>query len=103
MEPPSFFGAAPNLPSDAIFALTAKFNSDDSPLKVNLGQGAYRDEKGSPWVLPSVVEARRRLARGRLEHEYLPILGLPEFRSAACKLAVGPQAFSTLQYRVGSV
>lgn len=28
-------------------------------MKVNLGIGAYRDENGKPWILPSVREAEK--------------------------------------------
>jgi hypothetical protein len=100
MDPDSFFKSARRIPRDPIFALTEKYNHDESPLKVNLGQGAYRDENGSPWTLPSVAEARRRLASGKLDHEYLPILGLTEFRMAACKLALGLKTFAATRHRV---
>ena len=97
----SFFESAPRFPKDAIFALTAKYNDDLSLVKANLGQGSYRDEDGLPWVLPSVREARRRVANRKLDHEYLPILGLQEFRTAVCKLVFGADAYALIQHRVG--
>ena len=30
------------------------FKADTDPRKINLGVGAYRDDKGKPYVLPSV-------------------------------------------------
>jgi aspartate/tyrosine/aromatic aminotransferase len=30
------------------------FKADSNPLKINLGVGAYRDDKGKPYILPSV-------------------------------------------------
>lgn len=81
--------SAPRIEPDAIFALTAQYNGDASVNKVNLGQGTYRDENGLPWVLPSVSAARRTLAEQGLNHEYLPILGLANFRKAACELVIG--------------
>lgn len=39
---------------DAIFALMAKCKADPFKQKVDLGVGAYRDNSGSPWVLPVV-------------------------------------------------
>lgn len=44
----------PVLPLAESFALTAAYNADSFPDKVNLGQGVYRDENSRPWVLPSV-------------------------------------------------
>ncbi|KIW91458.1 uncharacterized protein Z519_08354 [Cladophialophora bantiana CBS 173.52] len=42
----SFFETAPRLPEDAVFALTTEYRDDLSPMKVNLGQGSYRNEDG---------------------------------------------------------
>jgi aspartate aminotransferase len=30
------------------------FKADTNPLKINLGVGAYRDDNGKPYILPSV-------------------------------------------------
>ncbi|EXJ71670.1 uncharacterized protein A1O5_05478 [Cladophialophora psammophila CBS 110553] len=97
-----FFAAAPRLPKDAIFALTAECRDDLSPVKVNLGQGSYHDENGFPWVLPAVCRARRRLARLDLDHEYLPILGLPEFRAAAAELVFGTESYAAIRPRIAT-
>ena len=39
---------------DSIFKLTAAYQADTFPQKVNLGVGAYRDDNNKPWVLPVV-------------------------------------------------
>ncbi|RDW90650.1 uncharacterized protein DSM5745_02425 [Aspergillus mulundensis] len=85
----SLFSSAPYIPPDAIFALTAQYNVDPSPVKVNLGQGTYRDDNGQPWVLPSVREARKAILENGLYHEYLPILGLKGLRDGVAKLIFG--------------
>lgn len=41
-------------PPDAILGVTEAFKKDNSPKKMNLGVGAYRDDAGKPYVLPSV-------------------------------------------------
>ncbi|KAJ9653769.1 Aspartate aminotransferase, cytoplasmic, partial [Coniosporium apollinis] len=64
----SFFSSTPRIPKDAIFALTAQYKSDSSPIKVNLGQGTYQDDAGQPWILPAVAEARRRVQNRKLDH-----------------------------------
>lgn len=96
----SWFGQARFIPPDAIFALTAQYNSDPFPKKVNLGQGTYRDENGKPWVLPSVQKSRQMLLSQGLNHEYLPILGLADFRDSAAELALGPELFAAKRERV---
>ncbi|KAG9953789.1 aromatic-amino-acid aminotransferase, partial [Aureobasidium melanogenum] len=85
----SWFIAAEYVPPDAIFALTAQYLKDPSLLKVNLGQGTYRDHDGKPWVLPSVRQAREQLLTEGLDHEYLPILGLHDFRERAAETVLG--------------
>ncbi|KAL4965672.1 pyridoxal phosphate-dependent transferase [Aspergillus stella-maris] len=85
----SFFSSAPYIPPDAIFALTAEYLADPSPVKVNLGQGTYRDNNGQPWVLPSVQKARKILEEKGLLHEYLPILGLKGLRDRTSELVFG--------------
>ena len=95
----SWFDQARFIPPDAIFALTAQYIADQSPKKVNLGQGTYRDENGNPWVLPSVRNSRKLLSQ-ELNHEYLPIAGLADFRKEAAKLALGPELFQKQQDKV---
>lgn len=41
-------------PPDAILGVTEAFKRDTNPKKINLGVGAYRDDNGKPFVLPSV-------------------------------------------------
>merc|ERR1712018_635299 len=41
-------------PPDAILGVTEAFKKDNNPKKMNLGVGAYRDDNGQPFVLPSV-------------------------------------------------
>lgn len=42
---------------------------------MNLAIGAYRDEGGSPLVLPSVRVAEKRLLEKNVNKEYAPITG----------------------------
>lgn len=41
-------------PPDVILGITEAYKKDPNPNKVNLGVGAYRDDEGKPFVLPSV-------------------------------------------------
>ncbi len=65
----------PTLPSDPILKLPIAFKNDPRSHKINLGVGAYRDQNGLPWVLPSVKETEMRLLSQKLNKEYLPIEG----------------------------
>jgi aspartate aminotransferase len=76
-------------PPDAILGVTEAFKRDTNPKKINLGVGAYRDDKGKPFVLPSVRSAEEQIISSKMDHEYAGIIGLPEFTANAAKLAFG--------------
>ena len=74
---------------DAIIGIAENFRACTAPDKVNVAIGAYRDDGGSPWVLPSVRTAEERLiARGE-KKEYAGIAGLPAFLEKAMRFAYG--------------
>ncbi|KAL4739554.1 pyridoxal phosphate-dependent transferase [Aspergillus similis] len=75
-------------PADPAFSLMADFEADPHPSKVSLVAGAYRDENGNPWVLPSVRKAKESLSE--TTHEYLGIAGSPTFIDLAKELIFGP-------------
>ncbi|KAF5312604.1 hypothetical protein D9619_003212 [Psilocybe cf. subviscida] len=76
-------------PPDAILGITEAFKADKDPRKINLGVGAYRDENGKPYVLPSVKKAEELVRTANPDKEYLPITGLAEFTKNAALLAYG--------------
>ena len=75
-------------PLDPIVGLTELFNKDTSPKKTNLGVGAYKDENGKAWVLPSVLKAEQSVMDAKLDKEYLGIVGDKEFTKLAIQLAL---------------
>ncbi|KAJ5587687.1 uncharacterized protein N7459_003452 [Penicillium hispanicum] len=89
----SILSDLPVLPLAESFALTATYNADTFPDKVNLGQGVYRDEECQPWVLPSVrhIQAEEFLHSSHLNHEYLAIPGDARFITQARDLLFGSQ------------
>jgi len=94
----------PLAPPDSIFKLTAAYQADTYPNKVNLGVGAYRDDDNKPWVLPVVKKASHIiLSDPTLNHEYLPITGLPEFVSGAARLILGGDSPALADERIVSV
>ena len=56
-------------PPDAILGVTEAFKKDTSPVKMNLGVGAYRDDGGQPFVLPSILKAELSIVEQRLNKE----------------------------------
>lgn len=56
------------------------------------GVGAYRDDKGKPYVLPSVRDAEQKVIDDKMNKEYAGITGVPELPALAAKLAYGEDA-----------
>ncbi|KAI9842807.1 MAG: Aspartate aminotransferase, cytoplasmic [Sclerophora amabilis] len=108
MAPPSASmfpeSAVPQAAEDPLFGLMAAFKRDTFEQKVDLGIGAYRDDNAKPWVLPVVKKADELLRKDPLlNHEYLPIAGLPDFTSASARLILGADSPAIKEKRVTSL
>ncbi|CAO1415686.1 unnamed protein product [Diamesa serratosioi] len=79
-------------PPDAILGVTEAFKKDSNPSKINLGVGAYRDDNGKPFILPSVSKAEKIMYEKKLDHEYGAIGGTSEFSTLSIKLALGDES-----------
>ncbi|CAM8896582.1 unnamed protein product [Rhodiola kirilowii] len=89
-------------PKDPILGVTEAFLADQSPDKVNVGVGAYRDDNGKPVVLDCVREAERRIA-GNLNMEYLPMGGSIKMIEETLKLAYGEDSELIKDKRIAAV
>ena len=66
------------------------FKNDKDAKKVNLGVGAYRDDKGKPYVFPIVKKVEQQFVNeGALDKEYAPIDGEADFIKGARMAAFG--------------
>merc|ERR1719281_1355174 len=94
----SIFQGVAMAPPDPILGLATLYREDTDPKKINLGIGAYRTEKGAPWVLPSVRAAEQSLAKdvlaAKLDKEYLPIDGPPDYKKPVQELLFAPSSVS---------
>lgn len=83
----------PQGPPDAILGIAQAFRACKDERKVNVCVGAYRDESGKPWILPSVRAAEEKMLQAADENkEYLPIEGDQSFVEKALKFAYGADA-----------
>ncbi|KAA1139024.1 aspartate transaminase aat1 [Puccinia graminis f. sp. tritici] len=87
-------------PLDPILAVAEAFKASTSPLKMNLGVGAYRDEDGKPFVLPSVRQAEAAIVAAKYDKEYIGTTGLPEFTKRAALLAYGSDSAPLKEERI---
>ncbi|KAJ5090180.1 pyridoxal phosphate-dependent transferase [Penicillium argentinense] len=96
----SAWSKVPQGPPDAILGITEAFKADSFKEKINLGVGAYRDDKGKPYVLPSVRSAEDKVVASRSDKEYAGITGIPAFTNAAAELAYGPDSSAIKEDRL---
>ncbi|CAO2825920.1 unnamed protein product [Amaranthus hypochondriacus] len=100
----SVFAHVVRAPEDPILGVTVAYNKDPSPVKLNLGVGAYRTEEGKPLVLNVVRRAEQQLINDRSRvKEYLPITGLAEFNKLSAKLMFGADSPAIKENRVTTV
>ncbi|CAL6054043.1 Aspartate_aminotransferase [Hexamita inflata] len=100
----SAFAHVPASKPDAILHLNTLFAQDQSPNKVSLGVGAYRDENGKPWILPSVKAAEAVISADLTKYnkEYPPQPGYPLFLKSCQEFLLGEDHTAIAEKRVAS-
>jgi aspartate aminotransferase len=83
----SLWGHLKPRPADPILGIVEEFKKDPSTEKVNLSAGTYKDNEGKPYILNCVKQAHKIITEKNVDHEYLPIEGLPGFIKQSLKLA----------------
>ena len=96
------FDAIESLPPDPILGVNAAFRRDESPHKIDLGIGVYRDQAGITPVPAAVHEAERAMIAAQTTKTYIGPLGNPEFNERITELALGPLA-RTLRPRIAAI
>ena len=76
-------------PPDPILGLAEAFRNDPREGRINLSSGVFVDATGKTPVLPTVIEAERRLAAAAGTKLYRPIDGDVAYRDAVRALALG--------------
>ena len=100
----SHFANVPAGKPDAILHLNTLFAADTDPRKVSLGVGAYRDENGKPWILPSVRKAEEIISSdfAKYNKEYPPQPGFPMFIKSAQEFLLGEDHPAIAEKRVAT-
>eukprot|EP00553_Chaetoceros_curvisetus_P001777 CAMPEP_0204615508 /NCGR_PEP_ID=MMETSP0717-20131115/2981_1 /ASSEMBLY_ACC=CAM_ASM_000666 /TAXON_ID=230516 /ORGANISM="Chaetoceros curvisetus" /LENGTH=259 /DNA_ID=CAMNT_0051628463 /DNA_START=486 /DNA_END=1261 /DNA_ORIENTATION=+ len=86
----SYLGSIPRGAPEDILEIFEAFKKCTDPNKVNVCIGAYRDEMGRPWILPSVHKAETIMINdpGR-NKEYSGVIGDTAYIAQAMKFAYG--------------
>ncbi|HSI47836.1 MAG TPA: amino acid aminotransferase [Ideonella sp.] len=83
------FAHIPPYAGDPILSLNEDFQKDPRADKINLSIGIYFDDEGRIPVMAAVREAEQRVAQQTGPKPYLPMEGLPAFRTEVQKLLFG--------------
>ncbi|GAT31386.1 aromatic-amino-acid aminotransferase [Aspergillus luchuensis] len=97
----TYFEDVAYTPPDAVFELTKDYIVDPDTRKVNLGQGRYKYNYGNPWILPAVKAVKEAIKD--CEHEYLLILGHPEFQRLDTELVFNMASSAIRESRIGAL
>jgi aromatic-amino-acid transaminase len=76
-------------PADAILGLTDNYNKDETPNKINLTVGVYKDEAGTTPIFTAVKKAEQKILAEETTKGYLPINGSAEYADAVQRLIFG--------------
>jgi aspartate aminotransferase len=77
------------VPPDPILGVSAAFQKDESPDKVDLGVGVYKDEAGKTPVPRAVKRAEQEMLAGQTSKTYLSPIGNPGFNTQVAALTLG--------------
>ncbi|QTD55824.1 amino acid aminotransferase [Parasphingorhabdus cellanae] len=83
------FSTLKDPPADPILGLAKLFGSDQSPNKVDLGIGVYKDENGHAAILQTIKEAEEDLVRNQPTKAYISSAGNSLFNDEIRKLVLG--------------
>uniref|UniRef100_A0A8C8VM21 aspartate transaminase n=1 Tax=Pelusios castaneus TaxID=367368 RepID=A0A8C8VM21_9SAUR len=77
---------------------------DPTPWPLQMGAEGCQTDAGEAWLCPAVRQILLQIANDpTLDHEYLPVLGFPQFTQAATELALGRASCAVLENRAGGV
>ena len=97
------FQYIPAYAGDPILSLVEDFLKDERTNKVNLSIGLYYDEKGLIPVLPSVIEAKKRILPKNDPLLYLPMEGLAGYRKVTQHLLFGENHTALAENRIATI
>lgn len=77
------------VPPDPILGVSAAYQKDDSPLKVDLGVGVYKDDAGKTPIPRAVKRAEQDMLAEQTTKTYLSPIGNPAFNAEMAALTFG--------------
>lgn len=93
------FQSLQSLPADPILGLMATYRADPNPLKVDLGIGVYKDEKGNTTVMTAVKKAEEFLLKNQTTKTYIGPTGAADYNALVADLLLGETLNNSLGKR----
>jgi aspartate aminotransferase len=87
------------LPADPILGLMTAYRADSNPLKIDLGVGVYKDERGETPVMEAVKEAEARLLKNQTTKTYIGPAGAADYNALVAELVLGRPLATGLEQR----
>ncbi|UTW54374.1 amino acid aminotransferase [Kordiimonas sp. SCSIO 12610] len=91
------------LPADPILGLSARYQQDENPEKVDLGVGVYKDDNGKTIIMSAVQKAFDHLAATEGSKVYVSPAGYPGFIEHVSKLIFGESLSDFGHGKIGAV
>jgi len=87
------------LPADPILGLMTAHRADSNPLKIDLGVGVYKDERGATPVMAAVKDAEAILLNSQTTKTYIGPAGAADYNALVAELVLGEPLATDLEQR----
>ncbi len=87
------------LPADPILGLMTAHRADSNPLKIDLGVGVYKDERGATPVMAAVKDAEAILLNSQTTKTYIGPAGAADYNALVAELVLGESLATDLEQR----
>lgn len=87
------------IPADPILGLVASYRADNSPNKIDLGIGVYKNESGDTPIMSAVKKAEGIILNSQTTKSYVASTGAADYNAAVGELLLGRSLLDSLGKR----
>lgn len=91
----SAFASVAGCPVDPVMNIMATYAQDTDKDKIDVSIGVYKTPSGGVYTLPSIAEAKERLAANDPGHSYTSMRGIPDYVAGAREVVFGADLASS--------
>ena len=97
------FADLKTLPADPILGLSALFNAETNPDKVDLGVGVYKNDAGETVIMEAIQQAYQHMCNTEGSKVYVSPRGWAGYTDAILQLALGDDIVSNFGSQIGAI